>query len=390
MGLIQKKDEKDVVDGIEVIGRGEGPDPEAAAKVDLVEGKTAEDISGKTAAKDEGLETEPDPELADDADGDKPVPDAATADEAGEPESDDAEPISMETQGGECDAERSASAKAPAHRGKHSVAIAVVVLVVAVVAAAIIGYVIGNGGTGAKGADSANLTEDQLDTTVATWTYKGARHDVTAREAIESQYSLDAVKNSDGTYPAPSSSIVLTYVQNQIMLADADSRGISVSDDEVKQAAEKSLGSSDWSTIAEQYGTSKDQAKKIVKQQATLQKLYAKVVPDAATAPTAPTEPSDGNQNTASKDYADYIIGLAGDEWDADKGTWKSTDGTIATALSGEQFTADSATYAQALKAYSAAYQDYQTKSSKASSTWTDYVNGLFADADLELYGIFA
>ena len=40
--------------------------------------------------------------------------------------------------------------------------------------------------------------------------------------------------------------------------------------------------------------------------------------------------------------------------------------------------------------AYSAAYQAYQTESSKAQSEWTDYANGLFADADLKLYGVFA
>ena len=65
MGLIQKKDEKDVVDGIEVIGRGEGPDDQPEPLCDLVDGQTAEDISGTTAAKDAGAETEADPELLD-------------------------------------------------------------------------------------------------------------------------------------------------------------------------------------------------------------------------------------------------------------------------------------------------------------------------------------
>ena len=350
MGLIQKKDEKDVVDGIEVIGRGEGPDPEATAAVDLVAGQTAEDISGTTAAKDEGMEIEPDPELVGDED------------------------------------EVKTSAKPSASHGKLFIAIAVVAVVIAAVA----GYIFGSGGFAPKGAGSANLTEDQLDTTVATWSYKGASHNLSARDAIESQYSLDAVKNSDGTYPAPSAQIILAYVQNQILVADAESRGITVSDDEAAEAVEKTLGTSDWATIAKQYGTSEDQAKEIVKQQTMSQKLYAEIVPDVATAPSAPTEPADGNEDAASKDYADYIIGLAGDEWDAEKGTWKSEDGTIASALKGQTFTADSATYAQAVTAYSAAYQAYQTSSSKAASTYTDYVNGLFADANLQIYGVYA
>ena len=363
MGLIQKKDEKDVIDGIEVIGRGEGPDPEVTTNVDLVDGQTAEDISGTTAAKDKGMETEPDPELVGDVDED-----------------------GSEPEGDEADAEADAPVKPSASHGKLFIAIAVI----AVVIAAIAGYIFGSGAFTPKGAGSAKLTEDQLDTTVATWSYKGANHSISAREAIESQYSLDAVKNSDDTYPAPSAQIILAYVQNQILIADAESRGITVSDDEAAQAAEKTLGTSDWATIADRYGTSEDQAKEIVKQQTMSQKLYAEVVPEAANAPTAPTEPADGNENTASKDYADYIIGLAGDEWDAEKGTWKSEDGTIASALKDQEFTADSATYAQAMTAYSAAYQAYASNGSKAASAWTDYANGLFADANLQIYGVYA
>lgn len=359
MGLIQKKDEKDVIDGIEVIGRGEGPDPDAVVEVELHEGKTAEDISGTTAAKDEAVETEPDPELVGDADEDE-----------NEPEKEETE----------------TPAKLSASHGKLFIAIAVV----AVVIAAIAGYIFGSGGFAPKGTGLANLTEDQLDTAVATWSYKGTSHSLSAREAIESQYSLDVVKNSDGTYPAPSAQIILAYVQNQILVSDAESRGITVSDDEAAEAVEKTLGTSDWATIAKQYGTSEDQAKEIVKQQTMSQKLYDEIVPDAVTAPTAPIEPADGNQDTASKEYADYIIGLAGDEWDAEKGTWKSEDGTIASALKDQEFTADSATYAQAMTAYSAAYQAYQMSSSKAASTYTDYVNGLFADANLQIYGVYA
>lgn len=34
MGLIQKKDEKDEIDGIQIIERGEGPDGDEAEKID--------------------------------------------------------------------------------------------------------------------------------------------------------------------------------------------------------------------------------------------------------------------------------------------------------------------------------------------------------------------
>ena len=54
MGLIMKKDDSEdneYIDGIEVVGRGEGPNGDDEVEhVEIHEGLTAEDISGKTAA----------------------------------------------------------------------------------------------------------------------------------------------------------------------------------------------------------------------------------------------------------------------------------------------------------------------------------------------------
>lgn len=168
MGLVMKKDDSEdneYIDGIEVIGQGEGPKPEADGPfVELHNGPTAEDISGKTAAAEAERELEADPELLDAADEDADVELDADSD-------------GVSTTNG--------SAGGPGKRHKLYIALAVI----AVVAAAIVGYVIGSGGFGQKGTGSATLTEDQLDTTVAAWTIDGSTHKVSAREAIESQYS---------------------------------------------------------------------------------------------------------------------------------------------------------------------------------------------------------
>lgn len=111
---------------------------------------------------------------------------------------------------------------------------------------------------------------------------------------------------------------------------------------------------------------------------------------DAPTAPAAPEEPENGDSAAVSAEYAAYIIDLAGKEWDKEAGTWASPDGTYATALAGEEFTADSASYAQAQKAYAAAYQDYAKHAADSNQSWTEYVNALFAKADITLYGLFA
>ena len=57
MGFIQKKDKKDEIDGIQVIGRGEGPDGVEENSVELVAGESAEHIAaGTTAAQAEAEE----------------------------------------------------------------------------------------------------------------------------------------------------------------------------------------------------------------------------------------------------------------------------------------------------------------------------------------------
>ena len=364
MGLIQKKDEKDEIDGIQIIERGEGPDGDEDEKIDLVAGTSAEHIAAGTTVEEEDARLEA--KIAADAADENLMPQEQDEDDdiLGSDEDDRA--------------------------SKHKKTM-IAAFVVAVVIAAVIGFFIGNGGFGGKGAGSATLTEDQLDSTVASYSYNGKKSDITAREAIESQYSLDTVKDDDGNYTAPSADVILSYVRNQILLDAAEDEGITVSSKEMKQYAEDSIGTSDYKTMATQYGVSKDQAKQIVSQSATLQKLYKKKVGDSsASMPTAPTEPADGNEETASKDYADYIIKLAGDEWDSEKGTWKDADSTYAKAFADDAFTADSATYKQAMTAYYTAYQQYSSQASSASSKWPEYANGLDAKANISIYGLLA
>ena len=363
MGLIQKKDEKDEIDGIQIIERGEGPDGDEEEKINLVAGTSAEHIAAGTTAEEEDARLEA--QIAADAADENLMPEPQDEEDEADSDEDD-------------------------HASKHKKTM-IAAFVVAVVIAAVVGFFIGNGGFGGKGVGSSTLTEDQLDSTVASYSYNGKKSDITAREAIESQYSLDTVKDGDGNYAAPSADVILSYVRNQILLDAAEGEGITVSSKEMKQYAEDSIGTSDYKTMATQYGVSKDQAKQIVRQSAMLQKLYKKKVGDtSASMPTAPTEPADGNEETASKDYADYIINLAGDEWDSSKGTWKDENSTYAKAFADDAFTADSATYKQAMTAYYTAYQQYSSQASSASSKWTEYANGLYAKANISIYGLFA
>lgn len=401
MGLIMKKDDSEdneYIDGIEVVGRGEGPNGDDEVEhVEIHEGLTAEDISGKTAAAEAERELEADPELLDADAEDAGAADVSEADGEPEPEGvEDSEPAA------DASADSSTAVPAATSRaarpkktrmqrammGKHKYFIAGAL--VAVIVAGVSGYFLGSGGFGSKGVSAPVFAESELDATVATWKFKGASHKISAREAIESQYSLDSVKDEDGNYPAPSADAVLSYVRNRILLEEASKQGIELSDEDLSSSAEASLGTSDFSAIANQYGVSEDQAKQIVREQGTIQKLYQSVMDDAPAMPKAPAEPESGDENEAKAEYAAYIIDLAGKEWDAEAGTWAKLDGAYATALAGEEITPESATYAQAQKAYAVAYQQYMLESQGANAKWTSYVNELFGEADVELFGLYA
>lgn len=403
MGLIMKKDDSEdneYIDGIEVVGRGEGPNGDDEVEhVEIHEGLTAEDISGKTAAAEAERELEADPELLDADAEDAGAADADAGEADGEPE-----PEGVEDSEPAADASADSSTAAPAATpcavrpkktrmqrammGKHKYFIAGALA--AVIVAGVSGYFLGSGGFGSKGVSAPVFAESELDATVATWKFKGASHKISAREAIESQYSLDSVKDEDGNYPAPSADAVLSYVRNRILLEEASKQGIKLSDEDLSSSAEASLGTSDFSAIADQYGVSEDQAKQIVREQGTIQKLYQSVMDDAPAMPKAPAEPESGDENEAKAEYAAYIIDLAGKEWDAEAGTWAKLDGAYATALAGEEITPESATYAQAQKAYAVAYQQYMLESQGANAKWTSYVNELFGEADVELFGLYA
>lgn len=379
MSLFQKHDdeEHEVVEGVRIIEEFEGPDG------DEPEGAEPEPTGPEAA---DPAEPEGAPEADEPTDDDAEIDSKDAEDETADTEAEDAEDIA-EDEEDEDEEEEDEDDDASAPLGRK---VFIALIVVAVVISLIVGYVIGSGGIGAKGTGSATLTEEQLDTPVASYTYNGATHTITAREAIESQYSLSAVQNEDGTYAAPSAEFALSYARTQIMIADAESRGISVDDDEVDSYAEAMLGTSDYESIASQYGVDEEQAKDIVRDAAMVDKLYQQIVPatDAAL-PDMPAEPESGDENAASAEYASYIISLAGDEWDSEAGTWASTDGPYYAALGSESFTADSATYAQALSAYYVAYQEYSEDADAASTAWTSYVNGLYADASISIYGLF-
>ena len=106
---------------------------------------------------------------------------------------------------------------------------------------------------------------------------------------------------------------------------------------------------------------------------------------EAPTVPEMPASPEEGKESEATKEYAEYVIGLAGDEWDAEADAWAAEDGRYASALSSYEISNDGATYEAAQSAYYLAYQLYSEKQTEISSTWSTFVNELMSAASVQV-----
>lgn len=257
-----------------------------------------------------------------------------------------------------------------------------------------LGIVIGRfllGGGGATGSlnGRTTLSEGELNTPIASYTYNGQTKEVTAREVIENTSGLDAAKQSDGTYAVPAADKIIGYVRNALVVAEAQSQGISVSDQEVSDYMQTNFKTTDVSQVASAYKLSEDVAKKLINDAVIMKKYRDKVLttklPDA---PQAPTAPEDGNSETTSQEYAQYIIGLAGDEWDATNNAWASQDGDYYKQLSAYSISKDSASYAAAQTAYQVAMSKYSAVASKASQEWSQKINEILGKASIAVYSL--
>ncbi len=265
----------------------------------------------------------------------------------------------------------------------------VAICVAALVAGVLGGYfLLGGAGAGSVSLDGrTTLSAGELDSTIATYTYNGQRQNVTARDVLTAGGGeVEAAVNDDGTYSVPTASEILVYAQNMIILADAEDRGITATDEEVSDYAEQMLGSADLATIAELYGIDEQAVYDTFEQSVVVSKLRDAVCETELPAqPTEPAEPEEGAEDTPTADYASYIIALLGDEWDSEAGTWARTDGDYYATLSTYEITNDAATYAAAEAAYNVAYSAYSDASTKLTEEWTTYTGNLLSHATIQI-----
>ena len=276
------------------------------------------------------------------------------------------------------------------------VAICVVVLVVGVLC----GHpLLGGAGSGASAgvalSGKTTLSEQELDSTIATYTYNGQTTGITAREVIEQNWSgvEEPPANEDGTYNVPTANDVVTYAQNAVVLADAAAQGITVADDEVSAFAEQMFGTSDYATIASNCGIDEEIAKATIADSATMSKLRDSVVstplPDA---PTAPTEPEEGAEDTPT---AATMRATSSRRSSATSGTPRRAprarqDGDYYATLSSYEITNDSAAYAAAEAAYQVASNNYSEVATQVSEEWVAYTRNLLSNATVQVGSLVA
>lgn len=341
----------------------------------------AEDMSGEETEQDVQAEK---PEQAEDEapaeEPEKPEDEAP----AEEPEQTDdvkeASPVEEEP------AEGSEAPEKASHGISRSVC--VVIAIVALAVGVALGYFLMGGPSGSSISlnGRSTLSESELDSTIATYTFDGATHKITARDVLTFGGS-EPVANDEGTYDVPGAESILNYAQTQIMLSDAEARGITATDDEINEFLATSYGSDvDLATFASGTGMTEDAAREMLEYWVIINKLGEDVaggtLPEA---PVEPTAPEDGEEETPTAEYAEYIIGLVGDEWDADANTWASSDGDYYATLSSYEISNDSATYAAATAAYSVAYTKYQEAYTDAAEMQNAYTNDLFTRGSIQI-----
>lgn len=229
------------------------------------------------------------------------------------------------------------------------------------------------------------IPESKLDDTVATYVYEGETYKISARDAIAQSSSLHAVMNADGDYLVPSSESILSAARTQILMREVEARGITASDEEMLAYAVSTFGTDDIASLASAYGMDESTMRDRLRESAAIAKLRAEVVTPAQDAPAQPMPPEDGDPGAVSADYAAYIIGLAGVEWDGAQGIWASPDGPYATALQGYDVSNEAASYEAAQVAYNVAYQQHSGAQIAQATEWTNFVNERLCKAKLAM-----
>lgn len=230
-----------------------------------------------------------------------------------------------------------------------------------------------------------SLSEAELDTKIASYTYKGESKDITARMAIENATSLEASKLEDGRYPYPTAELLVAYVRTQVMNSLVAENNITIDDAAIDEFIEHNFGKMSLADVAKQFNISEDKAKQILTDSAGAFELSKKITGEMPKEPEAPQAPEPGKENESTEAYAEYVKSLVGDAWDSSKSAWNENSKDYYEALKDYSFDGKTADYSLAQAAYYVAYSDWTNKSKANSQNWLNYMNAEYAKASLTI-----
>ena len=235
------------------------------------------------------------------------------------------------------------------------------------------------------------VSEADLDKVLGTYSCNGVQTEVTIREAIEQDMSIEAARNSDGTFDIPSADTVLAIARNRLLLQEAQSQGIVASEADTVAYAKEVWQTEDVAIIAASYGMTEDKARAFLSDSATIKKLRDNVVAETSAPKAAPpVAPEAGKEDEPMQVYADYILALMGNEWDAKANTWAREDGPYRERMKNYTISNDGATYSAAQEAYAIAQTQEAAANQQVSTAWTNYVNGILANVVIEINTLVA
>ncbi len=274
-----------------------------------------------------------------------------------------------------------ASEKKKADEKKQTRKVSLVATIITGVICAFLGVLLGfySLGSGFALGGKTTLSEGELNSPVGMYIYKGVPNFISAREALESGEGLTNAKKSDGTYDYPSADAILASIRTAVLNSEVTARGITITDEEMKDYAQAQLGSTDYGQIANSYGLDEESVQNYIRQAAGINKLKEEItgIDLSETAPVAP----EGGKDAAT--YKDYILNLLGSNWNAETNSWANTDNAFYESLQG--FNPDQATYDQALAAFNIASQQYSTSSTSAAQSWNDFVNEILMNCQVRI-----
>jgi hypothetical protein len=154
-----------------------------------------------------------------------------------------------------------------------------------------------------------------------------------------------------------------------------------VTDEEIEEYTKTAFSVDSAKELADTYGYDVDQLKSMLNKTIMLNKFQESIIGTQAEGPEAPAPEAEDAKGKATKEYADYIIKLAGDKYKDGKWADDATEWQDAIKNNDGVFENVTANYNAAMAAYQIAYQNYATSYSEQQNQWTEYANNIYKDS---------